>query len=109
MRYDRAVDTFAVGCIMAEVYTSRRLFPDGIASDREHIALVERVCGPFSCEYATELEKTAPGTFKIRNGVARVVYPDDEFQEDVHGDGLRRLRQAKPVMVSHVATTLICY
>ncbi|PIL33112.1 hypothetical protein GSI_04561 [Ganoderma sinense ZZ0214-1] len=41
------VDVFAIGCIMAEMYIGRQLFSERNGDDREHLAALDRVLGPF--------------------------------------------------------------
>ena len=80
----------------------RELFPRDIASAQEHIALVERVCGPFSLDLAANVEKSKPGTFCIRDCSATVRFPAEDFDPDLHTEPLRRLQRAKPIAVSMV-------
>lgn len=100
MRFDRAVDVFAAGCVLAEICLNRPLFPDGIASDREHVALVEKICGWFSRDFAVRFEAFRPGIFKIRGDTAFVEFPGSDFTYGGYAEALQRLHRAKPIRVS---------
>ncbi|KAI1784736.1 kinase-like domain-containing protein [Ganoderma leucocontextum] len=97
MRFGYGVDTFAVGCMLAEVQLNRPLFPYEIADDREHLALVERICGPFPFAFVADFEKQYPGYFHIEDDIAFVAYPGKPFNANVHNDALCRLRCATPI------------
>ncbi|KAI1783977.1 kinase-like protein, partial [Ganoderma leucocontextum] len=97
MRFGYGVDVFAVGCVLAEVHLNRPLFPYDIADDREHLAVVERVCGPFPVTFVADFDKRRPGYFLVEDELAFVPYPGEAFKADVHGDAVRRLWSAKPI------------
>ncbi|KAI9057435.1 kinase-like protein [Trametes sanguinea] len=63
MRWSHGVDTYAIGCVIAELCLACNLFDPAIESDSEHLAMVERVVGRFPEEFARAVEITRPGTF----------------------------------------------
>ena len=89
-----------MGCVLAELHLGRELFPHDIGSEREHLALVEKICGRFPVQLANDVEFLEPGTFCIQDGVATVQFPAEEFDASVHTDALRRLQGTKSVGVS---------
>ncbi|KAI0716609.1 kinase-like protein [Earliella scabrosa] len=94
--WGRGVDTFAIGCVIAELYLATSLFPAGMATPREHLALVERLVGPFPVGFASSVESKFPGTFRTDSEV-RVVFPGKELNREEHGPPLSRLQSTKPL------------
>lgn len=96
-----SVDTFAIGCIIAELYLSQELLPRDIGSDREHLAILEKVLGPFPEVYARELEQTCAGTFTFSAQGASVVFPSYVSADSVkaHETTLKRLETIMPLSV----------
>ncbi|KAI0735643.1 kinase-like domain-containing protein, partial [Earliella scabrosa] len=98
--WDRSVDHFAIGCVLAELYLGHALFPLGISSPREHVAIVERLVGPFPVEAASILEDLCPGTFRLTLSAATVIYPDVPFDREVHAAAMIRIRETKSIAAS---------
>ncbi|KAI0359348.1 kinase-like protein [Trametes cingulata] len=69
------VDVFAIGCVVAELYLMRRLLLGIVLDDREHLAHVNRIIGPFPEAYARAIEAKYSGTFAFSDGRVVVVYP----------------------------------
>ncbi|KAH9848476.1 kinase-like domain-containing protein, partial [Lenzites betulinus] len=94
----RAVDTFAVGCVIAEVYLMENLFDPDFASNFEHLALVDRITGPFSAVFARQIKRVRPGSFRFHPKV-EVVFPPKaiRFPRGRLAPSLRRVQQAKPI------------
>ncbi|KAI0730646.1 kinase-like protein [Earliella scabrosa] len=92
------VDTFAVGCIMAELYIGGTLYPASVDTDREHLAIIDKVVGPFPEGYARRIEEKLPGTFSF-DGVAQIRYPPPTTTTSAaeHGDPMRRLEDLRPL------------
>lgn len=95
------VDVFAVGCVISEVYLGHQLLPRDIQSDREHLAVIDKVFGPFPEQYAREVEQKFAGTFTFGvRGPTVVFQPGDLKQlEQVDGVMLRRLEELRPIWV----------
>ena len=92
---------FTIGCVAAELHLGKLLFPQGIESSREHLALVERIISPFTPAFATRYESNHPGTFRIC-GTATVLFPPDNalLEKEKHGPAMRRIQCALPLAVS---------
>ena len=84
------VDQFGIGCVLAEATMLSNLFDGDCESDREYLALVDRIVGPFPEDYAQVIERAIPGTFSF-NGRVKVLYP-------AHGAILTRQEHLKPVL-----------
>nr|VWO96853.1 Protein kinase domain-containing protein [Ganoderma boninense] len=95
------VDVFAVGCMIAEVYLGNYLFSGDISSDREHLAALDRVLGPFSRVFARTVEAHFPGTFDLDDNEVRVIYPslDTVPTRDTHSAPMLRLENLQPLSV----------
>ena len=96
------VDTFAVGCIIAELYLGENLFPHTIASDRERLAVLDRVLGPFPEQFAHDVEEKLPGIFIFdENGPTVMFQPDplDDWQVAENEWTLKRLESMRPLSV----------
>ncbi|KAI0687972.1 kinase-like domain-containing protein [Cerioporus squamosus] len=90
------VDTFALGCVIAELYLGRDLFPADMM--REHLAMVDKLVGPFSEEYAHSIEDKLPGTFSFVGRVAiRFPRAGVALSAEEHGEPMRRLENLKPL------------
>ena len=96
-----ALDVFTIGCVAAELHLGKLLFPQGIESSREHLALVERIVCPFPMDFATRYESGHPGTFRI-DGTVTVVFPPGNavLEKEKHGPAMRRIQCALPLAVS---------
>ncbi|KAI1792828.1 kinase-like protein [Ganoderma leucocontextum] len=92
------VDVFAVGCVIAELYLGNQLFSSDISSDREHLAALDRVLGPFPRVFAHTIDECFPGTFSLDDHV-KVHYPslDTVLTRDGHGAPMRRLERMRPL------------
>lgn len=75
LQWSYGVDTYAVGCVIAELCLLSNLFPPEIASIREHLAIIERALGRFPLEFASVVEKHRPGTFLISTTSTSVIFP----------------------------------
>ena len=93
---------FAVGCIIAELYLGNQLFSGAISSDREHLAALDRVLGPFPRAFAQTIETRFPGTFRLDDDHVKVHYPslDTVLTRDAYGAPMRRLERMRPLSVS---------
>ncbi|KAL6304379.1 kinase-like domain-containing protein [Sparassis latifolia] len=70
-----AVDEFALGCIIAELYTAKDLF-HATSTTQERMALLEHVLGTFPLPFALKADAESLGVFEIKSSV-RVCYPPD--------------------------------
>lgn len=77
------------------------LFDPDFASNFEHLALVDRITGPFSAVFARQIERVRPGSFRFHPKV-EVVFPPKaiRFPRGRLAPSLRRVQQAKPICVS---------
>ncbi|KAI1789219.1 kinase-like protein [Ganoderma leucocontextum] len=93
------VDVFAVGCVIAEIYLGNQLFSGDISSDREHLAALDRVLGPFPRAYAQTIEMRFPGTFNLDDNDVKVHFPslDTALTRASHGVPMRRLARMRPL------------
>ena len=93
---------FAVGCIIAELYLGNQLLSNEISSDREHLAALDRVLGPFPRAFAQTIDARFPGTFRLDDNHVKVQYPslDAVLTRDAHGAPMRRLERMRPLSVS---------
>ena len=66
------MDVFAAGCVLAELYIGRGLFPY-TGNDIERLAILERVLGFFPAALAKQAERIRPKTFTLGTPV-RVQY-----------------------------------
>ncbi|KAI0683367.1 kinase-like protein [Cerioporus squamosus] len=96
--WSSGVDVFAIGCIVAELYLGRSLFPAESMTDREHLATVDKLVGPFGEEYARSVEKKIPGTFVFGDEVS-VLFPASEVTLTAveHAVPMKRLEDCKPL------------
>lgn len=95
------VDNFAAGCVLAELSLMRPLFCYELTTDREHLAMVERILGRFGSTFASAVEAKYPGTFAIGDKVS-VVFPSrgSSVTWESHGEAMLRLARAHPLSVS---------
>ncbi|KAH9854463.1 kinase-like protein [Lenzites betulinus] len=90
MPYSLAIDTFAIGCVVAEVYLGKALFDPGIVSDLEHLAIADRISGPFPLDFAQAIERARAGTFRFKPKIEVIFppknckYPRSALVEAVH-------------------------
>ncbi|KAI0713858.1 kinase-like domain-containing protein, partial [Earliella scabrosa] len=98
--WDRSVDHFAIGCTLAELHLGRSLFPPGIASKREHLAIVERLVGLLPLNSAIAMEDLRPGSYRLTPRGGMIIYPDLPFSHERHGRAMVRIRQTKSVSAS---------
>ena len=76
MPWTCTIDNFAIGCVLAELWLLDPIFERGIESRREHLAIVDKVVGPFPEAFARNVEYYLPGTFSFKwDGRPSVVYP----------------------------------
>ncbi|KAI1782448.1 kinase-like protein [Ganoderma leucocontextum] len=94
------VDVFAVGVVIAELYLGNQLFSGDISCDREHLAALNRVLGPFTRAYAHTIETRFPGTFNLNEGDVKVHYPppNTTVTRDSYGAPMRRLERMRPLL-----------
>lgn len=99
--WDTTVDVFALGCVIAEVYLARQLLPRDVQSDQEHLAIIDKVFGPFPEPYAREVEQKFAGTFTFGVRGPTVVFPRDNFKQSEAPEGLvlRRIEELRPLWV----------
>ena len=64
-----------MGCVISETYLHRSLFPTACGSEREHLATVERVVGPFPLGFAKAVEARFPRTFQVGCDFASIIFP----------------------------------
>ena len=97
------VDQFGIGCVLAEATMLRNVFNGDCESDREYLATIDRVLGPFPQDYAEDIERVIPGTFSFGDRV-RVLYPapGTVLKREEHSQPILRIEQAKPLSVSVV-------
>lgn len=93
------MDAFAVGCVISELHLCSDLFPSGVSCDLEHLALVERVVGPFPEQYAHLVEMQRPGTFTLNP--ATVLFPPRGMVDSIanYSAAMVRLEQSLPLSV----------
>lgn len=101
------VDVFAVGIVIAEIYLGKQLFPSDLGCDREHLAALDRVLGPFPRAYAHTIDTRFPGTFNLNDGVVKVHYPSPgtKVTRESYGVPMRRLECMRPLSVR---SCLVC-
>ncbi|KAI9062000.1 kinase-like protein [Trametes sanguinea] len=102
------VDSFAIGCTIGELYTMTAIFEPDIEGDREYLAAIDRVLGPFPTGYATALEAKYPGTFCVAERVS-VKYPPtlDGIPRSEDADAMRRLERIRPIH-AHIHEPDLC-
>ena len=101
LEWSYGVDTFALGCILAETAIGRRLVSPDFETDRENLALIDRVFGPFPSEYARQINLRLPATFEL-DGRVSVIFPAfgiHASREEMLGPVVR-VDDARPVAVS---------
>lgn len=105
--WNRAADNFSIGCVIAELYLSRRLFDNDMQTDREFLAAVERLLGPYSREFAEKIEAKHSGVFSFHNGTVSLLYPPagSVLSTSDYAESMRRLERIRPLAVSCVS----CY
>ncbi|KAH9855860.1 kinase-like protein [Lenzites betulinus] len=93
------IDTFALGCVISELYLVDVLFSSDVDSDQEHLATWDKLVGPFPTDYALNVENEFPGTFVFDGPTAVVKYPsrEDSVTDLDHVEALRRLEEVKPI------------
>ena len=94
-----SVDLFGAGCVLAELYLGRILFPS-TQTDMERLALLERVIGSFPLAFAKRGERSLPGTFSFGIPVRVRYQPNSEQCESA-----RRLLEAVPLSVTVSSTS----
>lgn len=97
------VDTFAVRCIIAELYLGENLFPHTVACDKERLAVLDRVLGPFLEQFARHAEEKLPGTFNFDETGPTIMFqpePLDEWQMAESEWTFKRLESMRPLSVS---------
>ncbi|KAI0359242.1 kinase-like protein, partial [Trametes cingulata] len=92
------VDAFGIGCVLAEVYLQYNVIRMDIESDREQLATIDALVGPFPESYARLVEEKVPGTFVFGDTIS-VKYPGDgkDPTDHNHVSALRRLSQVRPL------------
>lgn len=103
------VDAFALGCVIAEIYLSSNLMSAKVESDREQLATINVLFGPFPVDYARGLEALSPGMFTFNDTAIAVRYPPgnepisdpDSIADPDHAEALRRLELVQPISVSY--------
>ncbi|KAI0359117.1 kinase-like protein [Trametes cingulata] len=92
------VDSFGVGCVIAEVYLQHNVISMDIETDREQLATIDALVGPFPEAYARLIEEKVPGTF-VFGDVVSVKYPGEGKNptDRIHTSALRRLSQVRPL------------
>ncbi len=101
--WSHGVDTYAVGCVIAELYLTGNLFYPEIASDREHLALIERILGPFPLDFASTVEAMYPGTFRFDHSPT-VIFPPGgiTFAGEQYARPMQRILDAQPISVCRI-------
>ncbi|OJT15963.1 Serine/threonine-protein kinase AFC2 [Trametes pubescens] len=101
MPWSLGVDTFAIGCVIAEVYLFEPLFDPNVSSDLEHLAMVDRIAGPFPIEFARAIETATPGAFRFAPKI-ELIYPPATSgrSRNALAASVRRVHHAKPICVS---------
>ena len=102
---------FAVGVVIAEIYLGRQLFSGAASCDREHLAALDRVLGPFPRAYAHTIDTRFPGTFNLNDDIVKVHYPlpETKVTRDSYAVPLRRLERMRPLSVSiHLVCGCAC-
>lgn len=81
----------------------RPLFDPIVSGDREHLAMIEVVVGPFPLEYASTVEAKYAGTFSVEGGQVSVIFParGKTVTREMYGDAMTRLTKARPLEVCH--------
>lgn len=71
-------------------------------SDREQLAAVNILFGPFPEEYARGLDTLSPDIFEFNDTTVVVRYPPDKdsMSDPDHASALRRLELLQPISVS---------
>lgn len=100
--WGREADLFSVGCVVAESYLGHSLFDPQIDGDREYLAAVDRLVGPYPRQYAEGIESKFPGTFDLLGERALIRYPAPGSSPSTsdHVESLRRLERVRPLAVS---------
>ncbi|KAI0661151.1 kinase-like domain-containing protein [Cubamyces menziesii] len=91
------VDNFSIGCVVSELYLGRSLFDCEIESEREYLAAIDNLLGPFPEDFARAVERKYPGNFEF-DGRVTVNYPAPGAQaEEEYADAMRRLERVQPL------------
>ncbi|KAI9057280.1 kinase-like protein, partial [Trametes sanguinea] len=92
------VDVFAVGCVIAETYLLENLFHPKVETDFEHLAMIDRICGPFPRDFAKSVEALKPGIFRLFPRV-EVIFPcaDVPLEDEANRSAVRRLESMKRI------------
>ena len=86
-------DMWSVGCILVELYTGQTLFQTH--NNREHLAMIERVLGPFPASMLHRASRTALARYFDAHG--RVVFPEPgSGVTTAYVDAMRPLRSIIP-------------
>ena len=93
---------FAIGCVVSETYLHHSLFPGICSSEREHLAIVERVVGAFPLEFARAMEAKFPGTFQVGRDLASVIFPVMGSVDAVDRMAACRVQTTKHVAVRYL-------
>ncbi|KAH9858157.1 kinase-like domain-containing protein [Lenzites betulinus] len=91
------VDIFAIGCVIAEVHAGTALFHPGIASELEHLAMVDRTVGPFPLEFARAIEQAKAGTFRFTPKMEVIYPPSGKYPKSAFIASVRRLQDTKHI------------
>lgn len=88
-----ASDMWSVGCILVELYTGQTLFQTH--HNREHLAMIERVLGPFPPALLRRASRTALARYFDAHG--RVVFPEPGTADTTaYVDAMRPLDRLVP-------------
>ncbi|KAL7281165.1 hypothetical protein ACG7TL_004473 [Trametes sanguinea] len=94
------VDRFALGCVLTELFLGRNLFSSDIDGDREYLATIDRLVGPFPDRFARSIESNHPGVFAFGDKVT-VQYPSPGSLQSAseYAEAMRRLELVRPLGV----------
>ncbi|KAL1938418.1 hypothetical protein VTO73DRAFT_11658 [Trametes versicolor] len=92
------VDTFAVGCVLAETHLNETLFHPDLYYDWEHLAMVDRIAGPFPRDFARAIERGRSGVFRLGSKV-ELIYPpaNVRVQKDRLVAAMQRIKDTKSI------------
>ncbi|KAI0712983.1 kinase-like domain-containing protein [Cerioporus squamosus] len=72
LRWNAAVDMFAIGCILAELCVGQPLFP-AAESIAERLKMLERVIEPIPSSMARQVQRRFPRLLTVVDGAVRVI------------------------------------
>jgi hypothetical protein len=105
MPWGPSVDSFAIGCIIVELITTKPLFCLA-ESPFERLSTMERVIGRFPQSYSLKVEKRHPGTFvKPTYSYPRIIFPT-QFEWITQGEIRRAQKRIKSSSRLHVSRGL---